>query len=212
MIKYNVHNQKAEVVGEIELSDKVFGVVAKEELIHQVLVAQMANGRVAIAHTKDRSEVRGGGKKPWRQKGTGRARVGSSRNPIWRGGGVAFGPTNERNFSKEINKKVRQQALKMVLSDKVADKHLIIIDSLEVQDFKTKFVKAMITDLEKKVLEDKARRSVLILDDSRNEKFKKSAGNLPNMMVINLDNINIADLLKYRNLIMTAEAVKKLNK
>jgi large subunit ribosomal protein L4 len=211
-MKYSIHNQKAEVVGEIELSDKVFGVAPKEELIHQVLVAQMANGRIAIANTKDRSEVRGGGKKPWRQKGTGRARVGSSRNPIWRGGGVVFGPTKDRNFSKDINKKMRQKALCMVLSDKVTDKNLIIMDSLEVKDFKTKVIEAMISELEQKILQAKGRRSILVMDEAGNEKFKKSAANLPNLMVINLDNINIADLLKYKYLIMTADAVKKLNK
>lgn len=212
MIKYIVHNQKAEAVGEIELSEKVFGLAPKEALIHQVMVAQMANSRIVLAHTKDRSEVRGGGKKPWRQKGTGRARVGSSRNPIWRGGGVSFGPTKDRNFTKLINKKMKQQALKMVLSDKVTDKHLVILDNLEVKDYKTKVMEAMISGLEKKVLQTKARRSILILDDAKNEKLKKSVANLQNILVINLDNINLVDLLKYKNLIITAEAVKKLNK
>ena len=212
MIKYKIYNQKAETVGEIELSDKVFGVKPKEELIHQVAVAQMANARVAIAHTKDRSEVRGGGRKPWRQKGTGRARVGSSRNPIWRGGGVTFGPTKDRNFSKDVNKKMKQQALKMVLSDKVADHNLIILDKLEVKDYNTKAMEAIIADLEKKVLKIKTRRSLLILDETKNEKLKKSIANLQNIEIINLDNINLIDLLKYRNLIMTAEAVKKLDK
>ncbi|MCK4554466.1 50S ribosomal protein L4, partial [Candidatus Parcubacteria bacterium] len=116
-ISVKIYNQKAEAVGDIKLSDKVFGVKANEPLVHQAMVAQMSNERQVLAHTKDRSEVRGGGRKPWKQKGTGRARAGSIRSPIWKGGGVTFGPRKDRNFSKNINKKMKQNAMLMVLSD-----------------------------------------------------------------------------------------------
>src|SRR3989339_1966026 len=119
-MKYQVYNQVAEPVSEITLTDSVFNVVVKPELVQQDAITQMANARQVLAHTKDRSEVAGSGKKPWKQKGTGRARVGSVRSPIWRSGGVTFGPTKNRNFSKELNKKMRQKAMLMVLSDKVA--------------------------------------------------------------------------------------------
>ena len=114
LIKVNVYSQNGEKVKDMALSESIFKVQAKHELIHQAMLAQMGNERQPIAHTKDRSEVRGGGAKPWRQKGTGRARAGSSRSPIWIGGGVTFGPTNERNFSKKINKKMRQKAMFMI--------------------------------------------------------------------------------------------------
>ncbi len=224
-IKINVYNQKCEQVGDMKLSDKVFGVKANEVLVHQAMVAQMSNERQVLAHTKDRSEVRGGGRKPWRQKGTGRARAGSRRSPIWIGGGVTFGPRNERNFKKNINKKMKQKAIFMVLSDKVENKNFVAIEKFEIKEFKTKIFNEMLAGLENKVLSKekdateekkknntnkKEKRSVLIVNDKKDDKIKFSSRNLTGVEIINIDNINILDLLKYRNLILTKESIKKL--
>ena len=213
-IKINIYNQKAEQVGDLKLSDKVFGVETNEALVHQAMVAQMGNERQVLAHTKDRSEVRGGGKKPWAQKGTGRARAGSSRSPIWKGGGVTFGPRSERNFKKDINKKMKRKALCMVLSDKVKENALSILDKFEIKEFKTKTANLMLEKLEKKINKDnennKIKRSVLVINDKKDEKAKYSFRNIVGMKLINLDNINILDLLKYRDLLISKDCVKKI--
>ncbi|MDP2709250.1 MAG: 50S ribosomal protein L4 [bacterium] len=210
-IKLKIYNQKAEEVGEMELSEKVFGVKVNEALVHQAVVTQMANERKPIAHTKDRSEVRGGGRKPWKQKGTGRARAGSSRSPIWIGGGVTFGPRNERNFKKRINKKMKQNALLMTLSDKAHNSNLIILDKFEIAEFKTKFFKGIIENLKgKEIINQAAKKSsILIICEQADDKIKYSARNLAGVELINLDNINIVDILKYKNLIMTKAAAEK---
>lgn len=212
-IKTTVYNQKAEKVEEISLPEAVFGVKANSDLIHQALDAYLSAQRQVLAHTKDRSEVRGGGKKPWKQKGTGRARAGSSRSPLWIGGGVTFGPTKNRNFSKKINIKMRKKALLMALSDKIKNESLLVVDKLEAADFKTKVFNEVLAGLEKIVAKEdknKARRSVLIINDKKDEKTKRSAKNLDGVRFINLSNINIFDLLKYKNLIITKEGIKKL--
>ncbi len=211
MIKYQVYNQQGEAVGSKELNAKVFGVQPKADLLHQAMVAQMANARQVLAHTKDRSEVSGGGKKPWRQKGTGRARAGSSRSPIWRGGGVTFGPTNARNFSKDLNKKMKQQALLMALSDKVASQQLVIVDKWDLTDAKTKVFNQLLANLEKKVLGGKVKRSWLIVNRG-DSKLNQSARNLAYTKVINLDNINLIDLLSFKNLLVSAEVIEALEK
>jgi len=137
-MKYSVYNKLGEKVKEVELNPAVFEVPVKEELVHQVLVAQEANARKPLAHTKQRGEVRGGGRKPHRQKGTGRARAGSNRSPLWKGGAITFGPTKDRNFAKKINKKMKRKALFMTLSDKATEKLLILVDELKLDEVKTK--------------------------------------------------------------------------
>jgi len=209
--KISVLNQEGKDLKEKKLSPKVFAVEAKTALIHQAMVAQLNNSRQVLAHTKDRSEVRGGGRKPWRQKGTGRARVGSNRSPIWIGGGVTFGPTKDRNFKKDINKKMKRKAFLMVLSDKFKEKAMIIVDKFDFKDFKTKQFDQMLTNLEDKVLKTK-RRNILVIDDSKNEKLKYSGRNLEGVKIINLENINILDLLKYRYLLLTESAIDSLEK
>jgi large subunit ribosomal protein L4 len=221
-IKIKVYNQNAEATGEMELSPKVFGMKVNNSLVYQAVTTQMANERQVIAHTKDRSEVRGGGRKPWRQKGTGRARHGSSRSPIWIGGGVTFGPRNDRNFKKRINKKMKQNALLMVLSDKAAGDNFIILDKLEITEFKTKVFNKIITGFETKILKSKkketkadtkkkeVKRSFLMIVDKGDEKLSCSARNLPGVKLINTENINIVDLLKYKNLILNKAAVEKI--
>src|SRR3989338_6359607 len=137
-IQTKLYDQTGKEIGIVDLPDAIFCVPISEALVHQVVVAQHANARTVVAHTKGRAEVRGGGRKPWKQKGKGRARHGSSRSPIWIGGGVTFGPTNERNFSQRINKKMKQAALKMALSDKAKEDRLIVVDKIVLKSPKTK--------------------------------------------------------------------------
>ena len=237
-LKTKVYNQKVEEVGEIKLTDKIFGIEVHKSLVHQAMVTQMSNERQVLAHTKDRSEKRGGGRKPWRQKGTGRARAGSTRSPIWIGGGVTFGPTKDRNFKKKINKKMKQKALFMVLSDKVLNKSLVVLDKVEIKDFKTKVVKEILDSIDNKIFKlnkkstekskkdidkktpqtrtnsvqgkRKQKRSLLIINDKKDDKVKFSTRNLAGVEIINLNNINILDLLKYKNIILTKQGIKKL--
>lgn len=226
MIKYQVYNQQGEAVKEIALSDKVFGLKLNKDLLHQATVAQMANSRQVLAHTKDRSEVAGGGKKPWRQKGTGRARVGSSRSPLWRSGGITFGPTKNRNFSKNLNRKMAQKALCMALSDKAAERQLVVLDKWDLAEAKTKSFNQLLGVLEKKLLapqnkevkdenkskaSDKIKRSWLIVNKG-NDKLSLSARNLRYVKVINLDNINLIDLLNFKNLLVDQNIIEALEK
>jgi large subunit ribosomal protein L4 len=212
MIKYQIHNQEGKVVGDYELKSEIFGLNASQNLLHQAVVTQMSNERKVLADTKDRSEVSGGGKKPWKQKGTGRARVGSSRSPLWRGGGIVFGPTNDRNFKIDLNKKMGRKALFMALSNKVNNQSLALLDKLELSEFKTKAFKSMLESLTKAAWSQSevAAKSVLIINVGNNDKAKYSARNLDNVKLINLDNINIIDLLQHERLILTVEAVKQL--
>jgi len=210
-IKVKVYNQSAEAIKDLDLSADIFGLKANADLLHQAVVAQQANERQVLAHTKDRSEVSGGGKKPWKQKGTGRARVGSSRNPVWIGGGVAFGPTKDRNFSKKLNKKMRQKAIMMCLSDKVAQDSFIIIDTLKMEEFKTKQFNAILKAFEKSVLPAN-RRQLLVVNSEKDEKARYSGRNLKGVTIINPENINIVDLMTCRQVLMTEEGVKSLEK
>lgn len=218
MAKINIYNLKGETTGQLEVSDKVFGVKVNEALVHQAVVTQTANERKVLAHTKDRSEVSGGGKKPWKQKGTGRARQGSTRSPQWVGGGIVFGPLKTRNFSKKINKKMKQQAICMALSDRLANNNMAVLEKIEVAEYKTKAFNEILTGLEKKIFvlgeikdaKTNLKRSVLVINDKKDEKVMNSGRNLVGVEMLNLDNINILDLLKYKNLVLTADAVKKL--
>jgi large subunit ribosomal protein L4 len=208
-LKVTVYNQAAEALKDLELSVQIFGVKPNEELLHQAVVAQQANARQVLAHTKDRSEVAGSGKKPWKQKGTGRARSGSVRSPLWIGGGVVFGPRNNRNFKKKINQKMKQKALFMALSDKVATGTFVVLENMEVAEFKTKKFNSILTAVEKKVLKND-RRDVLVLNDAKSDKLQYSARNLQGVKIINLENINLVDILNYKNLLLTEAAVKSL--
>ncbi len=213
MIKYQVYNQQAEKVSEESLTEKVFGLKTNSALVHQVVVSSMANMRQVLAHTKGKAEVRGGGKKPWRQKGTGRARSGSSRSPIWKGGGVTFGPTKDRNFTVKINDKMKHKALCIALSDKVTDQNLLLIDEIKFANFKTKDFNQMLEAVSTKIWQvtSKAKRSVLVINHDRDEHLTYSARNLVGVKVINFDNINLIDLLKYKYVIMPVSVVKILD-
>ncbi|MFW5888177.1 MAG: 50S ribosomal protein L4 [Patescibacteria group bacterium] len=209
-VNINIYNQEGGKVDQMELAETVFNVEAKMELIHQAQVTQMANERQVLAHTKTRSEVRGGGKKPWRQKGTGNARAGSIRSPIWIGGGITFGPTKFRNFTKKINKKMKRKAVFMVLTDKVKNNNLLVLDKLEITEFKTKKIKEIFNNLIKEDNDGNKKKSILLVSGGKDEKIFYSARNLENVKVINKDNMNILDLLRYKYLITTAEAIKAI--
>ncbi|MDP3899513.1 MAG: 50S ribosomal protein L4 [bacterium] len=220
MSKVKVYNLSGEVVSEHELNPAVFDVAVSEGLVHQAAVTQMANNRQTLAHTKDRSEVRGGGKKPWRQKGTGRARAGSSRSPIWKGGGVTFGPRSDRNYEKKMPDKMKKKALLMVLSDKVRHEALVVLDKLRIPEAKAKKGNEFIKLIEDKALQIKKddqkktapKRSILILNENKDDETGRALKNLRGVENKRLENINIVDLLKNRNLILTLAGVKKLEK
>ncbi|MDP3970404.1 MAG: 50S ribosomal protein L4 [bacterium] len=204
MANVKVYNVKGEVVGDLELDPKIFEVAAKKTVIHQVMVAQGANSRQVVAHTKTRGEVQGGGKKPWKQKGTGRARHGSIRSPLWKGGGVTFGPRKDRNYTKQVNKKMKLVALRMVLSDKVAHDHLIIVDSFDMPEMKTKQMKEALSKL------PSANEKNLVALGARQEAVIRSAMNLPKVNCIAADSLNVVDLLKYDYLVIDQAGVEKV--
>jgi len=208
-----IYNQKGEAVGEMDLSENVFGVKANEALVHQAVLAQMANERQVLAHTKIRSEVRGGGRKPWAQKGTGRARQGSIRAPQWIGGGIVFGPRSDRNFKTKINKKMRQKAMFMVLSDKLGHDNLLVVDKLEMSEYRTKVFNGILKNLEKNFNNKdgkKKKRSLLVMSEAGDGKVRNSGRNLAGVEMAYANNINIVDLIKYQKLILTADTVRKI--
>jgi len=213
MANINVYNVKGEKVGTMKLLPEIFDVKINTDLIHQVVIAQLANKRRVIAHTKGRSEIRGGGRKPWRQKGTGRARHGSIRSPIWRGGGITFGPTKERNFKKKINKKMKRIALFMVLSSKVKDKELILINKLEIKKPKTKESAMIIEKILKSAVHTQAKisrkkqKNVLIVIPKKDENIIRANKNIPHVKTVQANSLNILDLLSSKYLVMPKETI-----
>ncbi|MDD3006289.1 MAG: 50S ribosomal protein L4 [Candidatus Pacebacteria bacterium] len=202
-MKTKVYNLDGKEAGEIELPERIFNIAVNEDLVHQVVIAQMANARVAIADTKDRGEVSGGGKKPWKQKGTGRARHGSSRSPIWKGGGVTFGPTSDRNYTKRINKKMKAKALFMVLSEKLREEKILVLDGTKMEKPSTK---EMIKSLEKLSIKTK----ILMALGGRDENILKSVCNITKVSVIASDSLNVVDLLKNDMFVINKEGLKKI--
>ena len=202
MPKVDVYNIEGKKVKDLELKEEVFGIEPNEALVHSVLVNYLANQRQGTQSTKTRSEVRGGGRKPWRQKGTGRARQGSIRAPQWIKGGIALGP-KPRSYKYRINKKEKRLAIKSVLSSKVLDNELTVVDKLELKEIKTK---TMVNTLKNLKVEGKA----LIVIPEKNEMVQKSARNIDGVRTASIDTINIFDLLKYTNLVVTVDTVKKL--
>jgi large subunit ribosomal protein L4 len=209
-MKETVYNQKGEAVGQLDLPAGIFEVPVNKDLLHQAVTAQMANSRKVLAHTKDRSEKRGGGRKPWRQKGTGRARHGSIRSPIWRGGGVTFGPTKDRNFSKKINKKMKQKALLMALSSKASDQEIVLLDKIELKKKKTKLAFEVIEVLAKKLRKDL--NSLLIVLPKTDLKINQSFKNIPKKKTVRADNLNVLDVLTYKNLLILQDSIKVIEK
>ncbi len=205
-MKVITYDQEGKEVGETLLPKEIFGLSVNMDLIHQVVVSQQANRRHVIAHTKDRGEVSGGGKKPWRQKGTGRARHGSTRSPIWRHGGVTFGPTNDRVFKKKINKKIRRKALCMVLSDKAQNNFLVLIAGLKLEKAKTKTM----ADILKK-LPCKSQSALIALPGSAIDKnIVLAARNLTKVKTLQAKDLNALDLLTFKYLVMPKESIKAI--
>ena len=213
-----IYNQKGVEAGKIELPAKVFGAKWRADLVHQVVEGMRSNKRAGTADTKGRGEVRGGGRKPWKQKGTGRARHGSSRSPIWVGGGVTHGPLAEKNYKRTITKSMRAQALFSVLSKKFKDKEILFVDSLEMSEAKTKSAKEVMKNLAKtskwKIIENAKKPKILVALSGRNEKIEKSFRNLPQLEIVFLKNLNPLDVLNYRYLLIEnpADSVKFLDR
>ena len=202
MPKADVYDIKGKKVSDIELADSVFGIEPNENIVHAVLVNYLANQRQGTQSTKTRAEVRGGGKKPWRQKGTGRARQGSIRAPQWIKGGIALGP-KPRSYKYTVNKKEKRLAIKSVLSSKVLEKELTVVDKLELKEIKTKSMVKALAAL-------KVEGKTLIVLPETNKNVVMSARNIEGVKTISANNINVFDLLKYNNLILPVDTVKKL--
>ena len=202
MPKVDVYDIKGKKVSDVELADSVFGIEPNEAVVHSVLVNYLANQRQGTQSTKTRAEVRGGGKKPWRQKGTGRARQGSIRAPQWIKGGIALGP-KPRSYRYTVNKKERRLAIKSLLSSKVLENELTVVDKLELSEIKTKTMVKALADL-------KVEGKTLIVLPENNKNVLMSARNIEGVKTIVLNNINVFDLLKYNNLVLPLETVKKL--
>jgi len=205
-MKYPVYSQNGEEIEKVDLPAEIFEVKMNPDLIYQAVLVQRANRRRIIAKTKDRGERRGGGRKPWRQKGTGRARAGSIRSPLWRGGGITFGPTTEKVFKKKINKKAKRKALFMVLSAKAKENLLLIVDNLNFKEVKTKTAKQIMDRLFLK------KGSGLVALAGLDKKTILSLRNIPKIGIVQAKDLNVLDLLSYKYLIMPKEAIKVIER
>ena len=202
MPKVNVYNQLGEVVGDIELNEAIFGIEVNEHVVYEVVKNHLANRRQGTQSAKTRAEVRGGGRKPWRQKGTGRARQGSIRAPQWKGGGVVFAP-KPRSYRYSVPKKVRRLAMRSVLTSKVLEGELRVLDALTIDAFSTKKAKEILKNLN---LETK---TIIVLSEG-NEKIVKSFANLPKVETVVVDYMNVYDLLGFDNLVIVKDALSKI--
>jgi len=210
-----LYNQNAEETGELDLEEKIFGLPFNPDLVHQVAVSMQANKRQPLAHAKDRSEVRGGGKKPWKQKGTGKARHGSIRSPIWVGGGATHGPLKQKSYKKKINKKMRRKAFLVALSQKLRDNEILFLNKLELESIKTKTAKSVINGL--KIINDfsklgeKGGKALISTEDYDMNTFL-SFRNLPYAEIKEAKNMDVLDLLTNKYLLLTKKAVQDIRK
>lgn len=202
MPKVNVHNMLGEQVEEIELNENIFSIDVNHDALHQVVKSQLANKRQGTQSAKTRADVRGGGRKPWRQKGTGRARQGSIRSPQWTGGGVVFAP-KPRDYSFKVPKKVKRLAMKSALSSKVLDNEIIVLDQLSLEEPKTKEMAKILANVN-------AGKKVIIVMDKKDINIIKSARNIPNVQTALVNTLNVYDILKSDSFIITKDAVKKV--
>lgn len=205
MIKVPVYNNEGKSVGEMKLEPRIFDVAINPEVVQQAVRTQLANKRRPVAHAKGRAEVRGGGKKPWRQKGTGRARHGSIRSPLWKGGGVTFGPSKENNFSLKMNKKAKRKALLMCLTDKVQNKKFIVTEELKLSGIKTKEIALLLGKLP-------IEKKILIILSKVDQTVIKSARNIPKITTINADSLNVVALLKHEYIVIPKAGVEVISK
>ena len=202
MPKIDVYNMEGKKVSEVELNEKIFGIEPNENIVHSVVTNYLANQRQGTQSTKTRAEVSGGGKKPWKQKGTGRARQGSTRAPQWIKGGIALGP-KPRSYKYTVNRKEKALAIRSVLSSKVLENNLVVVDKFELEQIKTKLVASALTNL-------KVEGKTLIMLASKNENVQKSVRNIEGVKTSSVNTINVYDLLKYKNLVITLDTVKQL--
>jgi large subunit ribosomal protein L4 len=210
-MQVDVYNLKNEVVGKMELPANVFSARWNETLVKQVLEAQLANARKPWAHTKDRSDVRGGGRKPWRQKGTGRARHGSTRSPLWVGGGKAHGPRNDRDYSQKVNKKMKRVALFSALSRKMKDGEIKLFENFELAAPKTKLLASSLHGL-LNLKKGGKRFDVLLVAASENKSLFRASSNLEKAKALDADSLNVYDILNHKNLFLDKEAVETITK
>lgn len=199
-----VHNMAGETVGEIELRDEIFAAPINKIVMHQALIRQLANARRGTHKAKERGEVRGGGRKPWRQKGTGRARQGSTRAPQWRGGGVVFGP-KPRSYEQKMPRKMRRIAMRSALSAKASSDQLVVVQDLALAQPKTKEMVGILHNL-------KVQNSALILLPDRNTNVELSARNLPDVKALQAGYLNMRDLLGHRTLVLTTDAISEIER
>ena len=202
MPKVDVYNVEGKKVSDVELKEEIFGIEPNEAIVHSVLVNYLANQRQGTQSTKTRAEVRGGGRKPWRQKGTGRARQGSIRAPQWIKGGIALGP-KPRSYKYRVNKKEKQLAIRSLLSSKVLENDLVVVDKFDFKEIKTKQMAVAMKNLK---VEDKA----LVVIPEKNENVQKSTRNLEGVRTSSVATLNVFDLLKHKKLVLTVDAVKKI--
>lgn len=206
-----VYNQQGEIVGKISLPKEIFGIRTNLDLLHQVVVCQAANKRQGTAHTKHRAEVSGGGRKPWRQKGLGRARHGSIRSPLWVGGGVTFGPRKDKKYKKRIPNKMRRKALLIALSTKARDDFLIVLDKLQLEKPKTKLMAQVIEDLRLKI--DYLRKGrILIALAGQDDSIIRAGRNLPGVRIMQARELNPLDLLSSKYLVLPRDSIKIIEK
>lgn len=202
MPKVALYNMEGSQIGDIELKDSIFDVAVNQTVVHAVVVNHLANLRQGTQNTKTRAEVRGGGIKPWRQKGTGRARQGSIRSPQWTGGGVALGP-KPRSYRYSLNKKTRQLALKSALTSKVKEENLVVLDQISLEEYKTKEIVKMLKNLN-------CEGKTLVVLNAKDEKVVKSADNIPGVATTLVTTLNTYEIVKYDKCVITVDAVKKL--
>ncbi len=213
-LEITVYNQQAEKVGAQKVAEEVFALEPKESLIHQVIVAYLANRRLPWAHTKDRSEVRGGGKKPWKQKGTGRARHGSIRSPLWIGGGITFGPRKERNYQVKVNVKMKQKALKMVLSDRAQEKKLLLLDKWSLKEQKTKEMAKIFQAFYQKVINASTAKKpkILLVLNEEEKDLSRISRNLPYIELVGSKNLNAFSVLQCPYLFCSQATLQEIEK
>ena len=209
-MKTTVYDHKGKESTTVDLPENIFGLEWNADLVHQVVVGMQSNARANTAHTKNRSEVRGGGRKPWRQKGTGQARHGSKRSPIWSGGGITFGPRNERNYDKKINTKMRRKALLVALSQKLRDGQIIFVDGFDKVSGKTKDLKATFETFEGikgfETINTQKHNNVFMTTASTSEELKRGARNLGHVTMTGIENLSVLDIMNHRYLVMADPA------
>lgn len=208
-MEYPLYNQEGKNIGTVELPENIFGLKMNEDLLYQVATSQMSNQRQVLAHAKGRGEVRGGGKKPWRQKGTGRARHGSIRSPIWKGGGATFGPTKERNFKKKLNRKMVRKALFVALSAKARENQLLVIDGINLKNPKTKEMSEVFKNFWSMLGK---RPNVLMVVPKGDENVKRASKNLPYLSAVEAKDLSPLEVMAHKHLLFVKDSIGVLEK